>query len=524
MPCRLALLALLALAVLAAPAAQADVTFDITDPGLRIRDEGAPALIIGTTGGDTRLLGGATLRVRVDLLEAEAIPAWDTSVTTVSVTGGRISNTVAYDGDDVVLTLTEDFAPGDTVTVDGLRLLNLNEIGYFLMVLSTDDGSEFYSNSFEVTGPDVPTRVELASPLQAILSDAPNPPMTLTVHGSEPFSVLRAGDEILLSADGMQWDTAVTSVTLGGDEPFSFSPTVTYRDGGLTAVLQVTGDVSAFSQTTVTGLVPVAQTDSPIRGVRLRTVAIDSSNGAVSLGTLHLQKRGEAFSASLDPTCGGTGGSQELAIPVAGAPYPSGRLHIYFAGPDFPADTDSRTITLIEPDGTEHLLATVGAITNFFTGGSSKVGEYAIPDPAMLDSDGTYRVRIDEAAGTRCSNPVEASMILGDGPAAVPEITLLQLDAGFVNGCDTVTATVTTQHPDSFPSLLYSSRRPCAASAPARGSSSPPCRSRSRSRLAAPAPSRSARRCPGPATCSRMRHRSAPRRKSPSPSASSGTS
>ncbi|MBW2060916.1 MAG: hypothetical protein JRI95_05055 [Deltaproteobacteria bacterium] len=104
---------------------QANQTFQVGDPSTEM----SPMTITEDANNTTIQVGIQAIDIQIPSMLKMT---WDTSVTTATITGpasAKVSTTVTYNaGADVAyLSVTENFAPGDSITVSGLRFTNFTE-------------------------------------------------------------------------------------------------------------------------------------------------------------------------------------------------------------------------------------------------------------------------------------------------------------------------------------------------------------------------------------------------------------
>ena len=229
---------------------------------------------------------------------------WDTSYTTATITGGasgKVSTTVSYPNSKTLLiTVSSDFAAGDTITVSGLQLKTFTGMGTSGLWLSVDGGTTniiqdsvlktfIYSPMFIGGTSDgystatayfdrvngflggngrgeamviAGSRAILSMMSTASQSFTVGDPTTLmsalsiTQQFSSANGVLTAnGIRVKIPAAlGMTWDSTVTTATVSGGASGKVSTTVSYENSDKTLVIAATTNFADGDTITVSGL------------------------------------------------------------------------------------------------------------------------------------------------------------------------------------------------------------------------------------------------------------------------------
>jgi len=203
------------------------------------------------------------LRIRIP---ATFNMTWDTSVTTVTLTGtaaGKVSTTLgAYEDSNhtLVLQVTSDFAAGQTLTISGLKFKNFSAVSaadFLQLVVAGAGGATASLDSWSKTI-QVPTANISSSGQNFIVGQASTAASNMTVTDDqwEPTITTAQGIRIRIAsgAPSMTWDTSVTSVTLSGSASGKVSATLAaYEDSNRTLVLNVTANFAANDNLTIAG-------------------------------------------------------------------------------------------------------------------------------------------------------------------------------------------------------------------------------------------------------------------------------
>ena len=214
----------------------------------------------------TDTVGGGTFTTTNDL--RIRIPAgfnmiWDTSVTSVTIGGGaagKVSTTLlAYEDSNqtAVIDVTANFATAEQITVSGLAFTS------FTAISALDNLELEVLNDAGLSATDDKT-IEILTGNASLVSAADqsfgvgNPATAIqliTVTDSGTPAITAANDIRIRIPAGfnMEWDTSVTSATIGGAASGKVSATVSY-DSNLILVLDVTSDFAANESITLSDL------------------------------------------------------------------------------------------------------------------------------------------------------------------------------------------------------------------------------------------------------------------------------
>jgi hypothetical protein len=252
------------------------------------------------------ILAAKDIRVKIPAL---LNMAWDSSVTTATITGGasgKVSTTVSYANSDrtLVINATSDFADGDTITVSGLKFHNFTASGIDYLQLEIDNAGTTMDTDTNDKSIFVPERTAgflggdgLASAMSDIAQDAralgylggpgrndalllgaSTTLMSFTSAAAQTFTVkdaataasgititqtttvgtgVQTGTDLRLvipSWLGMEWDSSVAwgALTVTGSAAGKVGG-VSYS-GGTTLVLDVTSNFADGETVTVSGL------------------------------------------------------------------------------------------------------------------------------------------------------------------------------------------------------------------------------------------------------------------------------
>jgi len=188
---------------------------------------------------------------------------WDPTVATVTLGGsaaGKVSASVKgyEDGNQtVVLDVTTAFAPGDQVTVAGLRFANFTAPApathLELDVTNDQIGDAFDDKTKSIGTP----RISSAANQNFTVGGAPRAVSTITVTEDAGATTITASGDLRVRIPAtfpMTWLTSDLSAVLGGSAAAKVSPTVSYEDAGHTLVLDVLSSFAPGDVLTITGL------------------------------------------------------------------------------------------------------------------------------------------------------------------------------------------------------------------------------------------------------------------------------
>ena len=200
------------------------------------------------------------LRIRIP---GPLVMTWDTSDTAVTLGGpaaAKVSGTVAYeDGDKtLVLDVTSDFVVDDYITISDLSFTNFDqssgpdnlelEVANDDVVTATDDKTTM------VRGPRLASAVDQVFVVGDPVTTAALITITDDIIGKSIQKKLDVRIRIPAGFN-MEWDPAVTTITLGGPDAGNVSTLLlAYEDGNKTAVIDVTKNLNAGGQFTIDDL------------------------------------------------------------------------------------------------------------------------------------------------------------------------------------------------------------------------------------------------------------------------------
>ncbi len=226
-----------------------------------------PAIVTSTIAITDNRSGGITagndLRIRIP---AGFFMRWDETVLNAT-RGGTAALKVApgikaYEdnGRTVVLDVTADFAAGDQLTVDDLKFESFTAPSPLdnleLEVENDNFVSAFDDKTIVIAADGIPN---LSSNDHQVFAVGQPPTMAVPIFVTEAISSLSITDtndiRIHVPASlSMQWDPAVTTVSVSGSAVLNVGSGVTYEDGNRTVVIDVTTSFAAGDFIAITGL------------------------------------------------------------------------------------------------------------------------------------------------------------------------------------------------------------------------------------------------------------------------------
>jgi uncharacterized repeat protein (TIGR01451 family) len=187
---------------------------------------------------------------------------WDPTFTTATITGSgaaKVSTTVSYaNGNlDLVINVTTNFAAGNAIVVSGLRFTNFTGASAASRLGLVNGGS-----GGAVVATDVRTKTIVAPTISSaanqtfVMGGAATAMSALTVTEASTASITAANDIRIRipAALNMTWDPTVTTATITGTGSARVSTTVSYANGNLDLVLNVTTNFAAGNVIVVSGL------------------------------------------------------------------------------------------------------------------------------------------------------------------------------------------------------------------------------------------------------------------------------
>jgi outer membrane protein assembly factor BamB len=190
---------------------------------------------------------------------------WDPSVVTVTLGGsalGKVDTAVKAvedSGRTVVLDVTADFLPGDSLTVADLKFFSFTalatpdhlglEVGNDDVVIAVDD------KTIDIFATGVP-RLSSDANQGFVVGSPPVPAVPFTISNSSPSSITAAADLRVWIPAGflMTWNPFDTSASISGPGASKVSPVVSFENGNRTLLLDVTTDFGSSDFVTVSGL------------------------------------------------------------------------------------------------------------------------------------------------------------------------------------------------------------------------------------------------------------------------------
>jgi uncharacterized repeat protein (TIGR01451 family) len=251
--------------------------------------------------GSTTITAGSDLRIRIP---AGFPMTWDTGDLTALLGGsaaGRVSPTVSYEdgGQTLVLDVLTDFAPAEVLTITGLSYTNFTAsapVDSLELVTAGPGGgaAALDDKGISIGAPSISSAVNQVF----AVGDPATGASIITITDDATAPTILSDKEIRIripTGFPMVWNTAITSVTLGGPAAGKVKTILkAYEDGGKTAVLDVDVHFVAGDQVTVSGLefmsfTAVAAPDNLELDVTDDQVAdaFDDKTIRIDAGTLH---------------------------------------------------------------------------------------------------------------------------------------------------------------------------------------------------------------------------------------------
>ncbi|MDH3368290.1 MAG: hypothetical protein OEO17_10625, partial [Gemmatimonadota bacterium] len=218
---------------------------------ITVTDAAAPAIKAATD-----------LRIRIP---AGFPMTWDTGDGLATIGGSaaaKVSNAVRYEdaGHTLVVPVTTDFSPLDQLTIADLSYANftaLTPVDSLELVAAGPGGPAVARDDKTIAVLD-PYGISSASNQTFVVGDAATAAGVIRVTDHAGIPTITAGNEIRIripTGFPMTWNTAVTTVTVGGSAAGKVKTTLKgYEDGGKTAVVDVDVNFAAGDQLTITGL------------------------------------------------------------------------------------------------------------------------------------------------------------------------------------------------------------------------------------------------------------------------------
>lgn len=213
---------------------------------ITITDAAVPVI---TAGGNIRIHIPTTFNM-----------AWDQTVTTATITGSgaaKVSTTLSYpDSRTLLINVATNFAANDQIVVSGLRFSTFTAASAASNLwMDINNNNVADATDIRTITVVVPTLTGGAD--QAFTVGDPATATTAMTVTEAAVGTIKVATGLRLRIPltfNMQWNTAVTTVTLGGSGAAKVSSTVTYEDAGHTVVLAVTANFSAADVLTISGL------------------------------------------------------------------------------------------------------------------------------------------------------------------------------------------------------------------------------------------------------------------------------
>ncbi len=233
----------------------ANQSFTVGDPPTAISQ-----LTITEDATATGITAANDLRIRIP---TGFNMTWDTGDLTATLGGGaagKVSSTVSYEdgGQTLVLDVTSDFAAGEQLTVSDLSFANFSAASpadNLELVVSGAGGGTAATDDKTITV--VAPSLSSAANQSFVVADPPTAIVTATVTDHAAAPTITAANDLRIripTGFNMTWETSDVTATLGGSAASKISSTVSYEDGGLTLVLDVTSDFAAGEQLTISDL------------------------------------------------------------------------------------------------------------------------------------------------------------------------------------------------------------------------------------------------------------------------------
>ena len=211
-----------------------------------------------TDANPPRITAANDIRVRIPL---SFNMTWNTALTTATITGGaagKVSTTVSYEdgGHTLVVDVTTNFAAADKITISGLQYMDFtapSATDNLELVTSGPGGAAAALDNRTITIR--AATISSAANQTFTVAQPATAASTITVTDANPPTITAANDiRVRIPASlNMIWNTAITTVTLGGNAAGKVSAIVTYEDGGKTLVLNVTNNFGKNQNVTVSG-------------------------------------------------------------------------------------------------------------------------------------------------------------------------------------------------------------------------------------------------------------------------------
>ena len=225
-----------------------------------------------STGAASILVSDATIAsitAANDIRIRIRIPAgfnmtWDTSITSVTLSGPQATNVLAtllpYEdsGRTMVLDVGSDFGGGDTFTVSGMRFQSftaLSATDNLELVIAGAGGATEDEDDQTITTTDL--TLSSAADQYFSVGQAPTAAQNITVRDASSAPTVTAVNDIRIRVPAgfsMTWDSSVATVTLGGAAAGRVLTAVTYEDSDQTVVLDVISNFAASDAFTIAGL------------------------------------------------------------------------------------------------------------------------------------------------------------------------------------------------------------------------------------------------------------------------------
>jgi hypothetical protein len=224
---------------------------------------GAHTISTITVTGDASSQINTTNDIRIRIPAALSI-TWNTADVTATIGGAaaaKVSTTVSYEdaGKTLVIAVVTNFAPGDVLTVGGLQFDNFTAISAAssLELATGGAGAATVASDDKTISIITAYGISSAANQTFIVGQAATAMSAITVTDSATTPSITALFNIRLRVPtgfNMTWNTALTTVTLGGSAAGKVSTTITYENGGQVLRLDVTSNFAAGDQLIVSGL------------------------------------------------------------------------------------------------------------------------------------------------------------------------------------------------------------------------------------------------------------------------------
>ncbi|MDH3569746.1 MAG: DUF11 domain-containing protein, partial [Gemmatimonadota bacterium] len=201
------------------------------------------------------------LRIRIPTGFPMTWETGDVAATLGGSAAGKVSPTVSYEngGRTLWLDVLTDFVPGDVLTISDLSYANFTTSAALNRLELVLAGAGAGTAAQDLNSISVGAATISSATYQTFVVGSPATPISLITITDDPVAPkVTAGGELRIripAGFNMVWNTAVTTVTLGGSAASKVKTTLkNYEDGGKTAVVDVDVNFAAGDQLTISGL------------------------------------------------------------------------------------------------------------------------------------------------------------------------------------------------------------------------------------------------------------------------------